>query len=819
MNRVTSASDDDSTSSSGSDSTSNAQREESDRRSDVTGLLSLMDDWMGDDRSNISGEKQQQFYPDASAMKQKKKKLVPTNASPQEPAERCYLVKGTETQGTLIEHYSKVSMHYYLAYWTAPADKKIPNFKFTQNWGKSELVNFTQGDLKGKRSYFSGICSWLRKAKTFSGTVRFCNHISSWECDIYFYLLEPVGGVQTVLVRDGQVFPVSKADGVAIIPRGVDFLHYDPAFQCGLDKWVSEASKLGFATKLDVRAGSAYPENSASAKTTRGASESKPQSIEEDYNQEAFEEDLVEEPVSRMVEGASVYVRDPHYSWIPATIESAEDDKKRVKVRVRLPCDWEEQTVLPSGRGAQNMKMERIISLANYRNDELPLQNLEKDGVTVDGKNDMADLRNLHEAAILYNLKARHADSKPYTRVGDILVAMNPFQWIKELYSEEKQDFYAKHLIWQLKASDVVSARNSMVKNQPLATAASEKKALGYEYEKLGINPHVYETSSLAYLGLALDGNDQTILVTGESGAGKTETIKLVMNHLAIVERSRPSWPKSDREVANDHGSDTVNRILRANPLFEAFGNAKTLRNDNSSRFGKFVQLQFDIETAAEAESGGRVVPSCHLAGSKCITYLLEKSRVVSVNEGERTFHVFYQLLGAPEDDKRKIWEDGLIGASASDFSYLSNASPDSIDGLASPENWPDTVAALSVFGINGGMFVNVMRSLCVILQLGNIRFDVETFDGEERAIIPSVEELETLSSLLGVSKADIETALTKRFMTTRGEEFTIMLKPNEARDGCDALAKEVSKFIIFFIYMPNCIISKRFLCLHFLAV
>ena len=326
----------------------------------------------------------------------------------------------------------------------------------------------------------------------------------------------------------------------------------------------------------------------------------------------------------------------------------------------------------------------------------------------------------------------------------------------------------------------------------PLATAALEKQSLGYDHEKLGINPHVYETSSLAYLGLALSGNDQTILVTGESGAGKTETIKIVMNHLATVERSRPSWTESDGDTGREHGSETVHRILTANPLFEAFGNAKTLRNDNSSRFGKFTQLQFHIENAADAVRAGRVVPSCLLAGSKCVTYLLEKSRVVSVSEGERTYHIFYQLIGAPDDAKRVIWKDGLIGVGTPDFAYLSGTPPESVDGLSSGDNWHETVDALSIFGIEGDLFLNLMRSLCVVLQLGNLSFDTDMVDGEERSNISSIEALEKLSNLMGVSEAEIETAMTKRFMITRGEEFTISLKPSEARDGCDALAKEV---------------------------
>ncbi len=548
-----------------------------------------------------------------------------------------------------------------------------------------------------------------------------------------------------------------------------------------------------------------------------------------------------------MVEGTQVYVRDAGYSWLPATIISPfQDDKQRVQVKIHLPSDWEDCTILPSsstttttaappppsssssrrgGRRANGyygiLKRERLINLSEYRNNQLPLQNIDKNPFkTITPKADMADLTHLHEASILYNLKARHASSLPYTRVGDILVAVNPFRWIEGLYSKERQDFYATNIIWQAhndhreggchaeEGQDCVVSRKAVKKTcndatvQPLllATAASERKAIGYDYEKLGIQPHVYETSSLAYLGLSTDRIDQTILVTGESGAGKTESIKIVMNHLATVERSRPGWPESDRVVSSSSsslsefrdGSDTVTKVLQANPLFEAFGNAKTLRNDNSSRFGKFIELQFDVETSDEAQRNGRGISSCHLAGSKCITYLLEKSRVVFAGEGERTFHIFYQLLGATDEDKRVIWNEGLVGASTEDFAYLNKTPPDDIDGLAAPQNWPKTVAALSTFGIHGNMFLNIARSLCIVLQLGNIVFDMQIQNSTERSVISSREELAKLSSLLGVPAAEIETALTTRFMVTRGEEFTIFLKPNEAKDGCDALAKEV---------------------------
>ncbi|KAL3821961.1 hypothetical protein ACHAXA_004449 [Cyclostephanos tholiformis] len=129
---------------------------------------------------------------------------VPESASSQ----RCYLVISTETR-SLIEHYSEDNVEKFLAYWTAPADKKIPKFKFTQNWGKSEIVNFAKGDTFGRNAYFSGLCQWLKKAKTFDATIAFCDQYPGWECDLYFYLMEPVDGIQMVRVEYGEVFSVS----------------------------------------------------------------------------------------------------------------------------------------------------------------------------------------------------------------------------------------------------------------------------------------------------------------------------------------------------------------------------------------------------------------------------------------------------------------------------------------------------------------------------------------------------------------------------------------------------------------------------------
>eukprot|EP00971_Amphidinium_carterae_P248878 4940225-Amphidinium_carterae.1 len=146
-------------------------------------------------------------------------------------------------------------------------------------------------------------------------------------------------------------------------------------------------------------------------------------------------------------------------------------------------------------------------------------------------------------------------------------------------------------------------------------------------FDKAKLPPHAYAASSAAFLGLQESKTDQSILVSGESGAGKTETVKILMAHLALI--------------ASSDDPSHIKRIVESNPLLESFGNAQTVRNDNSSRFGKFLELQLDVKFK--------------LTGSKCRTYLLEKSRVVGQDAGERNYHIFYQMLAADEADRAEF--------------------------------------------------------------------------------------------------------------------------------------------------------------------
>ena len=356
------------------------------------------------------------------------------------------------------------------------------------------------------------------------------------------------------------------------------------------------------------------------------------------------------------------------------------------------------------------------------------------------------------KAGILYNLKARHVKSLPYTRTGDIVIAVNPYQWLTDLYKQKVQQEYSQKLVWE-------------------STGTDPRRELA---------PHVYETSALSYKGLAVDGMSQSILVSGESGAGKTETVKICMNHIASVQQG-PTDQQSEKGM-----NKVVQRVVESNPLLEAFGNAKTRRNDNSSRFGKYIQLQFDRQEA----SPGERVPPTKLAGSKCEVYLLEKSRIVGHDAKEGTFHIFYQILASKESDKAKIWSK-LRGRTPKSFNYVGDAYGRNIDGMSDGDHYYKTVEALALIDIRDEKLMTLMRAITIVMQLGQIGFGAKDGDSE-KAAVTTMNEFSDLAELMGLNEKDMENALTVRTMITRGETFKVPLKMDFAKDSCDAFAKEI---------------------------
>ena len=298
----------------------------------------------------------------------------------------------------------------------------------------------------------------------------------------------------------------------------------------------------------------------------------------------------------------------------------------------------------------------RIITMRTLcrQVDSLPLQN---EGMTDEGVDDMTSLNYLHEPSILDNLRRRHKSDLPYTYTGEIVIAINPYQWLN-IYSMQLMEQHAGNLRHEISP------------------------------------PHVYATSAAAYRGLRDYNNNQSILVSGESGAGKTETVKILMGHIA--------------HISGRQNMTTIDRVLKANPLLESFGNAKTSRNDNSSRFGKFTRLQFDQYAT--------------LSGSRCVTYLLEKSRVIiQQNNQERNYHIFHQVFAAPPAVKTSLH---LGGAHVRDFRYTGNGDvlTDTIEGEHDGDRFRQTMQVLELLGVNADQQADLQRIIAGICFLGQVR-------------------------------------------------------------------------------------------------
>jgi myosin V len=347
----------------------------------------------------------------------------------------------------------------------------------------------------------------------------------------------------------------------------------------------------------------------------------------------------------------------------------------------------------------------------------------------------------------LYNLKARHVRQLPYTRTGDIVIAVNPYHWMSDLYSQKQRQYYGQNLVW----------------NPPTIT----------EDPRTHLQPHVYEASCLAYKGLMRQKQNQSILVSGESGAGKTETVKILLGDIANVQKG----PNSITQIGDD---PIVQKVLDSNPLLEAFGNAQTLRNDNSSRFGKYLQLQFDCVSEFK----------CVLAGSTAEVYLLEKSRVTLHNPAERTYHIFYQLLAADEATKSQIWT-GLQDTDNESFCYVGYTSTTHIEGISDGQRFLQTVEALRVIGVTGERLLTLWRALCIVLQLGNLEF-AACPNNSDASVLADQEELQSLSELIGIDCTKLTTALTIRTVEARSETFSVPLTADKAKESTDAFAKEI---------------------------
>ncbi|XP_036259538.1 unconventional myosin-Vb [Molothrus ater] len=339
------------------------------------------------------------------------------------------------------------------------------------------------------------------------------------------------------------------------------------------------------------------------------------------------------------------------------------------------------------------------------------------------GQNDLTALSYLHEPAILHNLKVRFLESNHiYTYCGIVLVAINPYEQLP-IYEQ-----------------DVIYA---------------------YSGQNMGdMDPHIFAVAEEAYKQMAREEKNQSIIVSGESGAGKTVSAKYAMRFFATVGGS-----------ASETNIET--KVLASSPIMEAIGNAKTTRNDNSSRFGKYIQIGFDKRY--------------HIIGANMRTYLLEKSRVVFQAEDERNYHIFYQLCASSSLPEFK--DLGLT--CAEDFFYTSQGGDTSIDGVDGADDFEKTRHAFTLLGVKESHQMTIFRIIAAILHLGNLKIQGER-DGEVCSISSEDEHLSSFCSLLGVEHNQMQHWLCHRKLVTTAETYVKSMSLHQVVNARNALAKHI---------------------------
>ncbi|XP_063042858.1 unconventional myosin-XV [Engraulis encrasicolus] len=349
-----------------------------------------------------------------------------------------------------------------------------------------------------------------------------------------------------------------------------------------------------------------------------------------------------------------------------------------------------------------------IRSLPTMRYRELALE---------DGIEDMTQLEELHEGAVLINLKSRFERDLIYTYIGSILVSMNPYRML---------NIYGTDMVLQHKG------------------------------HALGENPpHLFAIANASYTKMMDAKQNQCIIISGESGSGKTEATKLVLRYLAAIHHKR----------------NIAQQILEAAPLLESFGNAKTVRNDNSSRFGKFVEIFMEDGV---------------ISGAITSQYLLEKSRIVFQAKDERNYHIFYEMLaGIPAQLRRSFYLQ-----EAETYYYLNQGGNCEIPGKSDAEDFRRLASAMEILHFSAEDQTSIFRVLSSILHLGNVFFEKHETDAQEVATVVSAQEIRVVAEILHISPEALQKSITFKVTETMREKIYTPLTVESAVDARDAIAK-----------------------------
>ncbi|CAJ1455348.1 unnamed protein product [Effrenium voratum] len=415
-----------------------------------------------------------------------------------------------------------------------------------------------------------------------------------------------------------------------------------------------------------------------------------------------------------------LWVSCPHRVWRPGRVI---DEGEGLLLQLEPEDEEEEPAPLPLPLPPKRLLRRNVVLLGEGA--------LRYDNLT--------EVPELHEAAVLHALDVRFAHQQIYTLTGPVLLAVNPFRSLP-LYGQDALRSFAARQV---------------------GVAAAPK-------------PHVFGIAAKALEGIRERYESQTVLISGESGAGKTETTKFVMQFLALASAERPA--ASGRKESKRTMSRVERQVLGSNPLLEAFGNAQTLRNDNSSRFGKYIELHF-----ARPAQLGDDVPNPKLSGARIRTYLLEKVRVIRQSEGERSFHVFYQALAAAANGG-----DQLEG-----FQFPPAKAAEDL------QQYEATLSAMSAIGLSHEV-PKIFRVLAAILHMGNLSFNVS---GESCQVAGEGNTLALIAELLAVPSKDLAAALTTRTRQVPGEGVIRSPQNLEKSAACrDALARHLYHAIFKYI-------------------
>ncbi|KAJ8254005.1 hypothetical protein COCON_G00206170 [Conger conger] len=365
---------------------------------------------------------------------------------------------------------------------------------------------------------------------------------------------------------------------------------------------------------------------------------------------------------------------------------------------------------------------------------------------------DMVMMTHLNEASVLLNLKERYAAWMIYTYSGLFCVTVNPYKWLP-------------------------------VYNAEVVAAYRGKK-------RMEAPPHIFSVSDNAYQNMLTDRENQSVLITGESGAGKTVNTKRVIQYFATI--AVAGGDKKKQEAAPGKVQGTLeDQIISANPLLEAFGNAKTVRNDNSSRFGKFIRIHFGT--------------TGKLASADIETYLLEKSRVTFQLSDERSYHIFYQIM---TNHKPELIDMLLITTNPYDFPMISQGQI-TVASIDDKEELVATDTAIDILGFNADEKVSIYKVTGAVMHYGNMRFKQK--QREEQAEPDGTEVADKVAYLMGLNSADLLKALCYPRVKVGNEYVTKGQTVQQVTNSVGALAKSVyEKMFLWMVIRINQMLDTK---------